>query len=64
METKTLEDGSKQVKVKKGKTIQLEYVGKYMIEKGPYKNKEGHDMNILLVEPDTEATTPAEDFDL
>ncbi len=57
-------DGKKVItKINKGQTIQVEYTGKYTLEKGLYKGKEGHDMKVELVELDTD-TTPAEDFDL
>lgn len=45
-----------------GKTIQVEYTGKYTLAKGPYKGKEGHDMQIQLLESDDESES--EDVDL
>lgn len=51
--------------VQLGKTIQVEYTGKYTLEKGPYKGKEGHDMQIQVVEVDDGSqVTESQDVDL
>lgn len=46
--------------IETGKTIQVEYTGKYTLTKGPFKGKEGHDMQIQVLEADIES----EDVDL
>lgn len=54
------EDGTD---IELGKTIQVEYTGKYTLVKGPFKGKEGHDMQIQIVESD-DGSDLSEDVDL
>lgn len=48
--------------LEKGTIVQIEYLGKDMMEKGPYAGKEAHKVGVSVVEEDGQMEFPAEDL--
>lgn len=48
--------------VTEGEIVQIEYTGQSTIEKGKYKGKEAHTMEVQLLEEDSEAANDVSDL--